>query len=120
MEKIYSYYVYILTNKTNTVFYTGFTNNLLRRIVEHKLKILDGFSKKYKTFKLVYYEHFSDVYLAIKREKRLKRWNKEWKLELIKKNNPEMKDLTYDLFDKNEIKEMEELLKEESKSGIPA
>ncbi|MCX6163453.1 MAG: GIY-YIG nuclease family protein [Ignavibacteriae bacterium] len=120
MDKIYSYYVYILTNKTNTVFYTGFTNNLLRRTIEHKLKISDGFSKKYKTFKLVYFEHFTNVYLAIRREKRLKRWNKEWKLEIIKKSNPEMKDLIYDLLDENGIKEMEELLKEENKSGIPA
>jgi putative endonuclease len=120
MDKTYSYFVYILTNKTNTVFYTGFTNNLLRRTVEHKLKISDGFSKKYKTYKLVYYEHFTNVFLAIKREKRLKRWNREWKLELIKKSNPEMKDLIYDLLDKNGIKEMEELLKEESKSETPA
>jgi putative endonuclease len=120
MDKIYSYFVYILTNKTNTVFYTGFTNNLLRRTVEHKLKISDGFSKKYKTFKLVYFEHFTNVFLAIKREKRLKRWNREWKLELIKKSNPELKDLIYDLLDKNGIKEMEELLKEESKNETPA
>jgi putative endonuclease len=120
MEKIYSYFVYILTNKTNTAFYTGFTNNLLRRIVEHKLKISDGFSKKYKTFKLVYFEYFSDVYLAIKREKRLKRWNREWKIEIIKKSNPEMKDLIYDLFDENDIKEMDKIIIEESKNEIPA
>jgi len=80
---------------------------------------LDGFSKKYKTFKLVYFEHFSDVYLAIKREKRLKRWNKEWKLEIIKKNNPEMKDLIYDLLDKNGIKEMEELIKSREQERDP-
>jgi putative endonuclease len=117
MEKIYSYFVYILTNKTNTVFYTGFTNNLLRRIVEHKLKISDGFTNKYKTFKLVYFEHFLDVHLAIKREKRLKRWNREWKYEIIKKSNPEMKDLIYNLFDENDIKEMEEIILEERKNG---
>jgi putative endonuclease len=120
MDKTFSYFVYILTNKTNTVFYTGFTNNLLRRIVEHKLKISDGFSEKYNTLKLVYFEHFSDVYLAIKREKRLKRWNREWKIGIIKKSNPEMKDLIYDFFDKNEIKEMEEFIKEKYKNEIPA
>jgi putative endonuclease len=72
MERIYSYYDYILTNKNNIVFYTGFTNNHLRRVTEHKLEISDGFTKKYKTIKLVYFEHFTNVHFAIKREKRLK------------------------------------------------
>jgi putative endonuclease len=120
MEKIYTYYVYILTNKNNTVFYTGFTNNLLRRVSEHKLKIIEGFTKKYKTIKLVYFECFRDVYSAIRREKRLKKWNREWKLEIIKKENPTLRDLIYDYITESEIKELEDLLKEKYKNEIPA
>ena len=89
-----SYYVYILTNKTNSVIYIGITNNLLRRLYEHKNKLLDGFTKKYNANKLVYFEQTSDINEAIKREKILKKWNREWKIELIKKQNPEFKDLS--------------------------
>ena len=89
-----SYYVYILTNKTNSVIYIGITNNLLRRLYEHKNKLLDGFTKKYNVNKLVYFEQTSDINEAIKREKILKKWNREWKIELIKKQNPEFKDLS--------------------------
>ena len=88
------YYVYILTNKTNSVIYIGITNNLLRRLYEHKNKLLDGFTKKYNVNKLVYFEQTSDINEAIKREKILKKWNREWKIELIKKQNPEFKDLS--------------------------
>ena len=80
-----SYYVYILTNKTNSVIYIGITNNLLRRLYEHKNKLLEGFTKKYNVNKLVYFEQTSDINEAIKREKILKKWNREWKIELIKK-----------------------------------
>lgn len=122
MKDKYSYYVYILTNKINTVFYTGFTNNLLRRLVEHKMKITDGFTKKYNVDKLVYYEFYNDVYIAIKREKYLKRWKKDWKLRLIKKENPEMKDLIYEFMSDKEIEEMKYLIieREKNKSEIPA
>ena len=72
-----SYYVYILTNKTNSVIYTGITNNLLRRLYEHKNKLLEGFTKKYNVNKLVYFEQTSDINEAIKREKTLKKWNRE-------------------------------------------
>ena len=89
-----SYYVYILTNKTNSVIYIGITNNLLRRLYEHKNKLLKGFTKKYNVNKLVYFEQTSDINEAIKREKTLKKWNREWKIELIKKQNPEFKDLS--------------------------
>ena len=89
-----SYYVYILTNKTNSVIYIGITNNLLRRLYEHKNKLLDGFTKKYNVNKLVYFEQTSDINEAIKREKILKKWNREWKIELIKKQNTEFKDLS--------------------------
>ena len=89
-----SYYVYILTNKTNSVIYIGITNNLLRRLYEHKNKLLEGFTKKYNANKLVYFEQTSDINEAIKREKTLKKWNREWKIDLIKKQNPEFKDLS--------------------------
>ena len=89
-----SYYVYILTNKTNSVIYIGITNNLLHRLYEHKNKLLKGFTKKYNVNKLVYFEQTSDINEAIKREKILKKWNREWKIELIKKQNPEFKDLS--------------------------
>lgn len=79
------YYVYILTNKVNTVFYIGVTNNLNRRIYEHKNKLIEGFTKKYNVNKLVYYEISDSVESAILREKQLKRWNRQWKINLIKK-----------------------------------
>ena len=87
------YYVYILTNKVNTVFYIGVTNNLNRRIYEHKNKLIEGFTKKYNVNKLVYYEISDSVESAILREKQLKRWHRQWKINLIKKNNPLFKEL---------------------------
>ena len=88
------YYIYILTNKTNNVFYTGITNDLSRRMFEHKNKIVEGFTKKYNLKKLVYYEVTNDVESAIRREKQLKNWRREWKLNLIKQFNPEWIDLS--------------------------
>lgn len=87
------YYVYILTNKPYGVFYIGFTSNLPKRVYEHKEGSVDGFSKKFNTKMLIYYEVFEDPENAIKREKRLKRWSREWKIEAINKFNPEWKDL---------------------------
>jgi len=72
------------------------TNDLKRRLYEHKHKLLEGFSKKYNVDKLVYYESTSDVKTAIQREKNIKKWNRSWKEELIKKTNPEFKDLSLD------------------------
>ena len=89
----YNYYVYLLTNKYHTTFYTGVTNNLYRRIIEHKTKINKGFTNNYNVNRLVYYElHFS-VNNAIAREKRLKKWNRAWKIKLIERSNAEWKDL---------------------------
>jgi len=87
------YYVYILTNKNNTVLYTGVTNNLVRRIWEHKAKIIEGFTKKYNITKLVYYEIFDNPSAAIKREKQLKAGSRRKKKELINSVNIEWKDL---------------------------
>jgi putative endonuclease len=87
------YYVYILVSKRNGTLYIGFTNDLVRRIAEHKEKTVPGFTKRYDIAMLVYYEFHEDVNYAIRREKQLKRWNRAWKLKLIEKNNPEWKDL---------------------------
>ncbi|MBE6354900.1 GIY-YIG nuclease family protein [Treponema sp.] len=93
MEK---YYVYILANKTNSTLYIGVTNDLKRRIYEHKNKLYEGFSAKYNVNKLVYFEECSDIKSAIQREKNLKKWKRAWKNELIEKTNPEYKDLSAD------------------------
>jgi len=88
------YYVYILTNKTNKVLYIGVTNNLVRRIFEHKNKLAEGFTKKYNLSKLVYYEVTNDIYSALEREKQLKNWHRDWKINLINNFNPVWADLS--------------------------
>jgi predicted GIY-YIG superfamily endonuclease len=120
MDKIYSYFVYILTNKTNSVFYTGITNNLLLRIAQHKLKINDGFTKRYNIDKLVYFEHYTHVEYAIKREKQMKKWKTNWKKRIIRKENPEFRDLIYEMMDKSQTKELNELLRQKEKNETPA
>lgn len=92
-----TYFVYILTNKKYGSFYTGITSELKVRVWQHKEKIHEGFTKKYRTDKLVWFEIHQDVALAIKREKLIKRWKKQWKIELIEKENKEWKDLYTDL-----------------------
>ncbi|MEY8702463.1 GIY-YIG nuclease family protein [Francisella philomiragia] len=86
-------YVYILANKNNTVLYIGVTSNLIKRIYEHKHKLVDGFTKKYSLQKLVYYEVYEDIKEAILREKQLKKWNRSWKERIIKELNPNWIDL---------------------------
>ena len=90
-------YVYILTNKNNTVLYTGITNDLKRRVYEHKEKIMPGFTKKYNAAKLVYYEVFNDIENAITREKKIKGGSRLRKIILIEKMNYEWKDLYSEL-----------------------
>ncbi len=90
-----TYYVYILANQFNDVFYVGVTNNLERRITEHQSGLIDGFTKKYRVHKLVYFESCHDVKAAIAREKQLKNWNREKKRFLIERMNPEWKDLSH-------------------------
>ena len=87
------YYVYIITNKTNHVLYTGVTSNLQRRIFEHKNKLVDGFSKTYNVNKLVYYEQSISIESAIKREKEIKGKKREYKINLINSFNPNWDDL---------------------------
>ena len=90
------YYVYILTNKTRSVLYTGVTNNLKRRVYEHKNKLIDGFTKRYNINSLVYYEYTTDILSAITREKSIKNLLRKKKEELISSMNPEWKDLSVD------------------------
>ena len=91
------YYVYVLAKKRNGTLYVGVTSNLIKRIWEHKNKAVEGFTQKYNVDKLVYFEQYSDPENAIKREKRLKKYNRQWKVELIVKENPEWRDLYADL-----------------------
>jgi len=92
-----NYYVYILTNKRNGTLYIGVTQNLLKRVYLHKKELLDGFTKKYDIKMLVYYEIYQDITEAILREKRLKKWKREWKIKLIEEKNPNWEDLYYKL-----------------------
>ena len=87
------YFVYIITNQRNTVLYTGVTGNLVARIYHHKNKSVSSFSSKYNLDKIVYYEVYEDVNLAIQREKQIKAGNRKNKINLIEKSNPEWKDV---------------------------
>jgi putative endonuclease len=87
------HYVYIITNQRNGTLYIGATNDLNKRIWEHRNKVIPGFSQKYNLTKLVYYEVFNEFYDSRNREAQLKKWKRLWKLELIEKLNPEWADL---------------------------
>lgn len=89
-----TYYVYILASKRNGTLYIGATNNLVRRIYEHKNNFIKGFTAKYGVNQLVYFEQTTDVNSALAREKQLKKWNRAWKLALIEKGNPNWNDLS--------------------------
>ena len=91
-----AYYVYILTNWNNKVMYVGITNNLERRIYEHKEKVVKGFTKKYNVNKLVFYEQTSDIAEALNREKEIKKWRREKKNRLVVNTNPLWRDLSED------------------------
>ncbi|MEA3312113.1 MAG: GIY-YIG nuclease family protein [candidate division WOR-3 bacterium] len=88
-----NYYVYIMTNKYNTVLYTGVTRDLVRRVYEHRQKLADGFTKRYNLTKLVYYEVLTDPQSAIAREKQIKAKRRKKKIELIERVNPGWRDL---------------------------
>lgn len=106
-----NYFVYILANKRNGTLYIGVCNNLFRRVLEHKRKLKKGFTEKYGINKLVWYEQTNDIRIAIQREKQIKKWNRKWKLKLIEENNPQWKDLFY------EIGGTDEMLSDEFKIG---
>ena len=91
------YYVYILASQRNGTLYVGVTNDLIKRIFEHKQKFVDEFNKKYCVQLLAYYEVTSNIESAIIREKQLKKWNRKWKLRLIEKLNPDWEDLYFKL-----------------------
>lgn len=86
------YYIYIMTNKSDKVMYVGVTNNLARRVSEHKSEMIDGFTKRYHTHKLVYFEEYTEVNDAIVREKQIKSWSREKKNQLVKMKNPDFAD----------------------------
>ena len=88
-----NYYIYIMTNKINTTLYTGVTNNLKRRVYEHREKLSSGFTSRYNIYKLVYYEVFEDIENAIRREKQIKGGSRKKKIDLINAFNKEWKDL---------------------------
>ena len=88
-----TYFVYILASKRNGTLYIGVTNDLVRRVWEHREGLVPGFTKKYAVKMLVYFEEFTEISSAIQRETSLKRWNRKWKLDLIEKGNPDWFDL---------------------------
>jgi len=92
----HQYYVYIITNRRDGVLYIGVTNDLERRMFEHKQGLNKGFSKRYNLDKLVYFEMYQYINDAIKREKNMKKWKREWKIDLIKQDNAKWKDLSKD------------------------
>ena len=92
------YYVYIMTNRWHQVLYTGVTNNLLRRVYDHREKLGDGFTCKYNVIKLVYYEEHSDPQFAIGREKQIKAGSRKKKVQLVERLNPKWEDLYESLF----------------------
>lgn len=88
-----TFYVYILASKLGGTLYIGVTNDLVRRVYEHKTKAAEGFTKQYGVDRLVYFEVFDDIENAIRREKRLKKWPRAWKVQLIEQHNPDWSDL---------------------------
>jgi putative endonuclease len=88
-----SYWVYILASRIGGTLYIGVTNDLVRRVYEHRSDLIPGFTSQYGVHRLVYYEEYSDAESAIRREKRLKKWKRAWKIELIEKQNPNWDDL---------------------------
>ena len=114
MQKEYNFYIYILTNYSKTVLYVGFTNNIIRRIIEHKNDLGCKFTRKYKLKYLIYFEECENVYSTMEREKQIKKWRREKKLNLIRRVNPKLDDISVRLFKDNEIteKEIEEIAKE--------
>ena len=89
--------VYIIASQRNGTLYTGVTSDLIKRIWEHKNKLVEGFTKKYRVYRLIYFELHPDMDSAITREKQIKKWNRKWKLRLIEEHNPDWNDLYQEL-----------------------
>jgi len=92
-----SYYIYLLASKKNGTLYVGITNDLIHRVWQHKNNVHEGFTKKYQVHNLVWYESTNDVDVALHREKQIKKWRRQWKINLIEKENPGWKDLYKEL-----------------------
>jgi putative endonuclease len=99
MKTNHQYVVYLLASKIRGTLYIGITNDLQRRVYEHKKAMIQGFTKKYRVHKLVYFESFQNINEAIKREKNLKKWKRSWKIKLIEKTNKKWEDLAFNWFD---------------------
>ena len=99
MQNEYQYYVYIMSSRPYGTLYIGVTNNLIKRVEDHKNGTNDGFTKKYSIHHLVYFEVIEDIHTALEREKQLKNWKRNWKIQLIEKENKEWKDLYPSIFD---------------------
>ncbi len=97
MRKERKFWVYIVASRIGGTLYIGMTNDLVRRVFEHRSEMADGFTKKYDVHRLVHFEQFDDVENAIRREKRLKSWNRAWKTRLIEESNPDWIDLYYQI-----------------------
>ena len=95
-KNVHQYYLYVLSNKYNATLYIGVTNDLERRMYEHKNKLIDGFTKTYRLNRVVYFETFQYVNDAIKPEKNMKKWKRDWKIKLIEEENPNWSDLSKD------------------------
>ena len=93
-----TYYVYIMASKRNGTLYIGVTNDLIRRVYEHKNNLIEGFTNKYRVHKLVYWEQSENIESALQREKQLKIWKRQWKLALIEEHNANWQDLYEELF----------------------
>ena len=104
--KEFQYFVYIMTNQDHTVLYTGVTNDLQRRVIEHRSGKGGAFSKRYKMYKLVFYESGGDIKIAIFREKQIKAGSRQKKIDLINSINPDWEDLYYKYFGKSSKDEM--------------
>ena len=110
-------YVYIMSNKNRTTTYIGVTSNLERRILEHKSGCGSAFTKRYNLHDLIYFESIWGMLNAIKREKQLKNWHKDWKWNLIKGENPQLNDLAIDWYTKEEIEEYKQMRKDSESSS---
>jgi len=92
-KKEHRYHIYIMASKKNGILYIGVTSDLIKRVYDHRNDLLDGFTRKYRVHRLVYYEDTNDIQEATAREKQLKRWKRMWKIELIERDNPDWMDL---------------------------
>ena len=110
-------FVYILSNKNRTTSYIGVTNDIERRMVEHKCGFGSKFTSKYKLYDLMYFEHFDYIVDAIDREKQLKNWHRDWKWDMIKEDNRKLEDLAADWFTEKDIEDYRELMKRDAESS---